>query len=54
MKKNNWIKTISLLTTVAGMLVTLASDWVCKKEIESEIEEKVREILAEREKEEEP
>lgn len=51
-KKSTLIKILGVTTTVLGLVVSLASDWVAEQKMNERIEEKVGEALARREQEE--
>lgn len=52
-KKNNWVKFIGLATTITGVAVSLASEYVNDKKMDEKIENKIDEALAKRENGEE-
>lgn len=52
-KKNNWIKILGVVTTIAGVVVSLASDYVNEQKMNERIEEKVGEALAKLDEDEE-
>ncbi len=51
-RKRDTIKLLAILATGLGFAATLLSDWANSKEQEALIEEKVNEVLAKRDKEE--
>lgn len=52
-KKSTMIKLIGLAATVIGLGVNLVTDWVNEQKMEEMIEEKVNEVLAKNEENEE-
>ena len=50
--KSKWIKAIGAAATVIGGGVNLITDWVNEQKMDEKIEEKVREALARRDKDE--
>lgn len=51
MNNKNLVKAIGLVATVVGMGLTLVTNWVNEKTMESMIEEKIEDALAERNEE---
>lgn len=51
-RRRDTIKLLAILATGLGFAATLLSDWANSKEQEALIEEKVNEVLAKRDKEE--
>ena len=50
--KSKWIKAIGIVATVIGVGVNLVTDWVNEQKMDENIEEKVSEALAQRDKDE--
>lgn len=50
--KNTLIKVLGMATTVLGLVVSLASDWVAEQKMNERIEEKIGEAFARREEDE--
>lgn len=48
----NKIKVIGVIATIVGMAATFISEWASEASIEETVEEKVNEILMERERKE--
>lgn len=46
MKDLNWMKIASTATTVVGVGLTLANDWIAEKNLDSKISKKVGEAIA--------
>ena len=46
----NYLKIIGMTATVVGFIATLVSDWVDQQATEELVEDKVNEILAQRDK----